>query len=39
MRKQKKEKALITGTTEQDGSYLVEFLLEKIMRCMDSKKK
>ena len=29
------EKALITGITGQDGSYLAEFLLEKGMKCMD----
>lgn len=28
------KKALITGITGQDGSYLAEFLLEKTMRCM-----
>ena len=28
------KKALITGITGQDGSYLAEFLLEKDMRCM-----
>lgn len=28
------EKALITGITGQDGSYLAEFLLEKDMRYM-----
>lgn len=26
--------ALITGVTGQDGSYLAEFLLEKVTRCM-----
>ena len=26
--------ALITGITGQDGSYLAEFLLKKVMRCM-----
>ena len=29
-----KKKALITGVTGQDGSYLAEFLLEKDMKCM-----
>lgn len=29
------KKALITGITGQDGSYLAEFLLEKAMRCTD----
>lgn len=29
------KKALITGITGQDGSYLAEFLLEKDMRCTD----
>ena len=28
------KKALITGITGQDGSYLAEFLIEKDMRCM-----
>lgn len=27
------KKALITGVTGQDGSYLAELLLEKDMRC------
>ena len=27
--------ALITGITGQDGSYLAEFLLEKVMLCME----
>jgi len=30
----RKKKALITGITGQDGSYLAEFLLAKTMRCM-----
>ena len=30
------KKALITGITGQDGSYLAELLLEKAMRCMAS---
>ena len=29
-----KKKALIFGITGQDGSYLSEFLLSKIMKCM-----
>lgn len=29
------KKALITGITGQDGSYLAEFLLEKDMRYTD----
>ena len=29
-----KKVALITGITGQDGSYLAEFLLEKVMRFM-----
>ena len=29
-----KKIALITGITGQDGSYLAEFLLEKIMKYM-----
>lgn len=29
------KKALITGITGQDGSYLAEFLLEKGYECMD----
>ena len=28
------KKALITGITGQDGSFLAEFLLEKDMKCM-----
>ena len=28
-----KEKALVTGITGQDGSYLVELLLEKGAKC------
>lgn len=28
------KRALITGITGQDGSYLAEFLLEKAMMCM-----
>ena len=31
------KKAIITGITGQDGSYLAEFLLEKIMKSMGSK--
>jgi len=27
-------KALVTGITGQDGSYLAEFLLAKVMKCM-----
>ena len=30
----KKKKALIFGITGQDGSYLAEFLLKKIILCM-----
>ena len=30
------KKALITGITGQDGSYLVEFLLVKVMKFMVS---
>ena len=33
----KKNKALITGITGQDGSYLAEFLLQKAMKFMVSK--
>ena len=29
------KKALITGVTGQDGSYLAEFLLQKGMRCTE----
>ena len=29
------KKALITGITGQDGSYLAEFLLEKVMTYME----
>jgi len=29
------KKALITGITGQDGSYLTEFLLQKDMKCME----
>lgn len=32
----KKNIALITGITGQDGSFLAEFLLEKDMKCMVS---
>ena len=32
-----KKIALITGITGQDGSYLTEFLLKKIMKCTESK--
>ena len=28
------KKALITGITGQDGSYLAEFYWKKVMRCM-----
>ena len=31
-----KKKALITGVTGQDGSYLAEFLLDKGMKFMAS---
>ena len=31
------KKALITGVTGQDGSYLAEFLLEKDIKSMESK--
>ncbi len=31
----KKNVALITGITGQDGSYLAELLIEKVMRYMD----
>ena len=34
MRKNKIKKALIFGVTGQDGSYLSEFLLKKIMLYM-----
>ena len=27
------KKALISGITGQDGSYLAEFLLQKVMKC------
>ena len=30
-----KKKALITGVTGQDGSYLAEFLLKKVMKFME----
>ena len=33
-----KKIALITGVTGQDGAYLAEFLLKKIIRFMVSKK-
>ena len=33
----KKKRALITGITGQDGSYLAEFLLKKIILYMASK--
>ena len=29
------KKALITGITGQDGSYLAELLLKKVMKCME----
>ena len=32
-----KKVALITGITGQDGSYLAEFLLKKIMKCIELK--
>ena len=32
----KMKKALITGITGQDGSYLAEFLLKKNIKFMDS---
>ena len=32
-----KKKALITGVTGQDGSYLAEFLLQRVMKFMELK--
>ena len=34
MKYEKKKKALITGITGQDGSYLAELLLKKTMKFM-----
>ena len=33
--KEQKKVALVTGITGQDGAYLAEFLLEKVISFMD----